>query len=95
MADVSVSSSETSGAVPTLPGGAVAVTLSDTTTYSNNGKGVAVYVGVGGDVSIVPNNGDRSTAVVFKGVPAGGVVPCRAYIIRTTGTTATDLVAVA
>ncbi len=79
--------------VADIPADAVKVVLSDTDTYDNGGDGVAVYVGVAGNVSIIPIDGDRTTAVVFKGMAAGSVVPCRAYIIRTTGTTATDLVA--
>jgi len=93
MADVVVPRSQTRVEVPTLPGAAKAVTLSDTTTYDNDGIGVCVFVGVGGDVAIVPSSGDRSTAVTFKNVASGNCVPCRAYKIMSTNTTATNLVA--
>lgn len=75
-----------------FPANAVAVTPSDTNTYSSP---VSVYVGVAGDVAIVPwSAGSSGTSVVFKNMPAGSVVPCQAIIINATSTTATNLVAV-
>jgi len=81
------------GNVPNLPGAAKAITVSDTDTYDNGGEGIVVFVGVTGDVAIVPNDGDRTIAVTFKNVPAGSVLPCRAYKVMNTNTTATNLVA--
>lgn len=94
MAEISFSRSTTVGAgqVPNLPSAAVAITKSDTDTYS--GDGITVYVGVAGNVAIVPACGDRSTAVTFVGVPAGSVVPCRAYKVMSTNTTAASLVGI-
>lgn len=48
-----------------------------------------VYVGVGGDVSIVANG----LTVVYKGAAAGSIIPIAATKVNTSGTTATDLVA--
>jgi len=50
----------------------------------------ALYVGVGGDVSVVTSGGDTVTLV---GVPGGAVLPIRANRVRATGTTATSIVA--
>ena len=49
-----------------------------------------IYVGVTGDVKVVPAGG--SVGVVFKAVPAGAVLPIRCKKVLSTGTTATDLV---
>ena len=75
---------------PMFPGAAAAITVSDTDTYN---PAIHVYVGVAGDVAIVPEHSD--SAVVFKGMLAGSVVPCRAVQVMDTDTTATDLVALA
>ena len=48
-----------------------------------------VYVGVGGDVSAVVN----SVTVVYKNAATGSVLPIQATNITTSGTTATNLVA--
>lgn len=92
MAEIAVIQSEGRGGAlaPTLPSAAKAITPSDTDTYS---RPIAVFVGVTGDVAIVPWVGDRSTVVVFKGIPAGSVVPCLAYKVMSTNTTATGMVA--
>lgn len=67
--------------------GAVAVTPNDSTTLT----GVkALYVGVSGDVAVVTR--DRAAAVTFKAVPVGYLwVQC--VKVLSTGTTATDIVA--
>lgn len=48
-----------------------------------------IYVGVTGDVVAVGQNG---TAITFKNVPQGSVLPIEAKRVNSTGTTATDLV---
>jgi len=78
------------GVVTAFPEGADEITPSDTDTHE---PPVTVYVGVTGNVAIVPAGEPASAAVVFKGLPAGSVVPCRAVKVMATGTTATDLVA--
>lgn len=75
-----------------LPSNAVAVTPSDTNTYSSP---VSIYVGGAGNVSIVPwDSGPGGAAVVFVAPPVGTVIPCRAIIVTATNTTATNLVAI-
>lgn len=49
----------------------------------------AIFVGTGGDVSIIAQ--DDSSPVTLK-VQGGTLLPVRAKIIRATGTTATDIV---
>lgn len=67
--------------------GAFAVTKSDSTTLS----GVrGLYIGVSGDVAIMPKG--SGTAVTFKSVPVG-VLPVQCSKVMSTGTTATDIVA--
>ena len=74
---------------PEYPRGAKAITPSDTDVFE---QAVSVYVGVAGDVVIRPANGN--SAVTFKGMPAGSVVPCMAIGVNATSTTATNLVAI-
>lgn len=67
---------------------AVAVTPHDTNTLS--GTPLAIYVGGTGDLTV---DFDNATDVVFKSVPTGlllGVSPLR---VKSTGTTATYIVA--
>jgi len=66
---------------------AVAVTPSDT---GNLGNVRSLYVGGAGDVSVVTAGG---TTTVFSGVPAGGYVLCEVTRVRSTDTTATNIVA--
>ena len=50
----------------------------------------AIWVGGGGDITIVGGDGRQT---VIKGVPAGTLLPISARRVMATGTTATDLVA--
>jgi hypothetical protein len=54
-----------------------------------------IYVGVTGDVAVLPAGATNTTPVVFKGVAAGQFVPCMVKQLFATGTTATNLVRVA
>lgn len=74
---------------PGFPGNAVAITKSDTTTYD---PPVTVYVGGDGNVAIVAAGG--GSAVTFTGLKAGAIVPCMAYKVMSTNTTATALVGI-
>ena len=53
----------------------------------------AIYVGLSGDVALIPVRGD--TPVVFKRVNAGTILDVRVRAVRVTGTTAADLVGLA
>ena len=49
----------------------------------------SLYVGGAGDVSVQTAGG---TTVTFVGVPAGSLLPIRVQKVRTTGTTATNII---
>jgi len=65
------------------------VTPSDTVNLLKISR--AVYVGVGGNVSV--EMAKTGTAIVFTGVQAGSVLPIRVSRVNATGTTATNMVA--
>lgn len=69
--------------------GYAAVTPHDTNPLPVAGAR-GLYVGVGGDISLISPQGDT---VLFKGVPTGAILPVAANVVRATGTTATDIVA--
>lgn len=73
---------------PMFPGGAVAVTPSDTVNLANPS---VIYVGVGGTVRVLTAQGEDTT---FVGVPAGFVVPVQVLRVYSTNTTATNMVAI-
>jgi hypothetical protein len=73
---------------PMYPGGAVAVTPSDTVNLANPS---VVYVGVGGSVKVTTAQGDD---VTFAGLIAGTVIPVQVIRVWSTGTTASSLVRV-
>jgi hypothetical protein len=54
-----------------------------------------IYVGTGGDLAVVMAGEDLATetVVVFKNVASGSILPIRVRQIRTTLTTATDIIA--
>lgn len=68
--------------------GAAAVTPHDTNELTNHTR--AVWVGVSGSLSVVTTGGD---SVTLSGVVAGVWHPIRLKIIKSTGTTATGIVA--
>jgi hypothetical protein len=72
--------------IPAMSG--VAVTKHDTTEISVT-RGL--YVGTGGDVAVKMRN--DSTAVTFKNVADGSLLPLRVKLVLSTGTTASDIVA--
>lgn len=72
------------------PGKAADVVPSDSADINHNGAtGVALYVGVQGDV--VVEAADNATQVTLKN--AVGWQPCRVKKVLSTGTTAEDIVA--
>ncbi len=71
--------------------GAFAVTPSDTANLAAYAK--SLYIGVTGDVTVVPMNAAADTdTVLFKAVPVG-ILPVQVRRVMATGTTATDIVA--
>lgn len=71
---------------------AEAVTPHDSTDFTT-GICSGIYVGgaAAGDVAVVFEG--ASSAVVFDNVPVGTILPVRARRVNSTGTTATDMVA--
>ena len=69
---------------------AVAVTPHDSTNLAEPSR--ALYIGVTGDVSLELT--ESGSAIVFKNVPAGTVLPVRVSRVNATATTATDIVAI-
>jgi hypothetical protein len=65
-----------------------AVVLSDTTILP---MFRALWVGVGGSVSII--EADGTTATAYAGVPNGYLLPVQGVGVRTTGTSASSIVA--
>ncbi len=81
-------------ALKTSPGEVfVAVTASDSTNLPS-GSCRGIYVGVAGDVALYGADDAVGTSVVFKNLVAGVVHPLAARRVLSTGTTATDIVAV-
>ena len=75
----------------TMPAAAaVAVTASDVTNISS-GPARALFVGTGGNVALVVS--PTGSAVLFKNVPSGSVLPVSALRVNATNTTAADIVA--
>lgn len=71
---------------------AVAVTPHNTNEVAQNGTfSRALFVGVGGDVML--RLADDTGDVTFKNVQSGQVLDVQAKLVKATGTTATDIVA--
>lgn len=70
-------------------GGAAAVTPHNTNELAIWSRGL--YIGVSGDVAVTTVNGDE---VTFVGLAAGIIHPIRAKVVKSTGTTATSILAV-
>lgn len=71
---------------PMFPGGAEAITASDTVDLATPS---VVYVGATGNVKVNTAQGDT---VTFSNVPSGGVIPVQVTRVWATGTTATNMV---
>lgn len=77
--------------VSSMPTGKVrSVTPNDSTDLSL-GACRALWVGGAGNVAIIAEEDD--TVVVWSGVPAGTILPVRAKRVRSTSTTATNILA--
>lgn len=64
-----------------------AITPHNSNDEANNFR--AIYVGTGGNLVIVTEDG---TAVTYKNAASGSVIPVRGKRVNSTNTTATDLV---
>jgi hypothetical protein len=64
-----------------------AITASDTTVFTVPAE--ALWVGTGGDVNIVT---PRGSIILLKNVADGTVVPVKAKQVKSTSTTASDLI---
>jgi len=78
----------TGGALDQPAGNAEAVTPSDATDLTYVSRGL--YVGGAGNVAVVMVSG---AAVTFTNILAGTILPIRLSRIKSTGTTATNLIA--
>jgi hypothetical protein len=67
------------------------ITTSDTVELPTVTK--AVYVGTGGDVALRSVRGAQD--VIFRNISSGAILDVRASHVRTTGTTAANLVGLA
>lgn len=91
-------SAKTGGLVTAFPMRAFNITASDETEYEG---GVGVFVGAAGDVTVEPVSGAggmapsgySDTTVTFW-LEAGALVPVTVKRVLSTGTTATELVAI-
>lgn len=73
---------------PMYPGGATAVTRSDTVNLATPS---VIYVGSGGNVKVTTAQGDD---VTFTGMLSGSIIPVQVIRVWATGTSATSLVRV-
>ena len=73
---------------PMFPGGAKAVTPSDTVNLAFPS---VIYIGVGGNVQVTTAQGDQ---VIFTGLIAGQVIPVQVIRVWATSTTATTMLAI-
>lgn len=67
---------------------ASAVTPDDSTAVNFRG----LYVGTGGNLSLVLRGDATNTPVSFANVPSGAVLPFAVKLVRSTGTSAQDIV---
>ena len=81
---------------PQFPGGAFAVTTSNTVNFTNPSNAAVpitavIYVGTAGNVQVQTA---QNETVIFSNVLAGTVIPLQVVRVWTTNTTATNLVAI-
>jgi hypothetical protein len=73
---------------PMYPGGAVAITPSNTVNLANPS---VIYIGVSGNIRVLTAQGDD---VTFNAVLAGTVLPVQVIRVWATNTTATNLIGI-
>lgn len=67
------------------PDNAAAVTPNDSTDLTNSG---VLFVGSSGNVAVTTNGGDD---VTFTGVAGGSIIPVTVTRVKSTGTTASNI----
>ena len=75
---------------------AVTVTPTDTISSATKLNSAALYVGVGGDLSVIiagTANPTLADAVVFKGIVAGSFIPVIVDYVLATDTSASEIIA--
>ena len=72
------------------PGYAEDVVPSDTTDLDYIS---VIFIGTGGDIEVIPANGDGVTSVIFKNCPNAFELPVKVRRVKAAGTTATDMIA--
>jgi len=68
--------------------GAIAVTPNDSTDLASQAR--ALWIGTGGDVTVITVDGQT---VLLANIPDGSLLPVRCTRVKSTGTTASDIVA--
>jgi len=77
---------------PQYPGGAYAITPSDTANIPlPNGHSCVVYVGTGGNIQVTTSNGDTAT---FTNLNSGSILPVQVTKVWATSTTALGLIGI-
>ena len=64
------------------------------TDYNGRNADQYVYVGVAGDVAVVPSGNTDAQPVTFTGLTAGSFVPVKCRKVLVAGTTATSLIGI-
>ena len=67
-------------------GDGIAITPNDTTQLD---KVYGLYIGTAGTLTVITAGG---TTLAFGAVTAGSIIPLRVSVVKTTGTTATNIV---
>lgn len=83
--------------VPIYPPRSIAVTPHDTNfllDHAGAAQPMALFVGVAGNVAVIPSGNPIGAAVVIYTVPAGGLIPVMCSRVRATSTTASGIIGV-
>jgi hypothetical protein len=89
MADITAQGRRKTGRSPLGYAAAVAVTPHDTNDLAESTSGL--YIGGAGAVAVITEG--EGTSVIFAAVPVGTTLPIRVTRVLSTGTTATNILA--
>jgi len=76
--------------ITSLPANSAAITPTDTAN-AFFARPVQVWVGVAGDVAVIPYGLEGDKSIIFPGMAAGAIVPVLVKQVLATGTTAGSL----